>query len=79
MAIASGPAGPVLVGPVLTLAFKTARAQGLMGVASRELLRLDHIASPVGGRPPPFYTRPAIARPPVRKLQRIRDDPHLRT
>ena len=54
MAVASGPAGPVLVGPVLTLAFKTARAQGLMGVASRELLRLNHIASPVGGGHPPF-------------------------
>ena len=28
MAVASGPAGPVLAGPVLTLAFKTAHAQG---------------------------------------------------
>ena len=28
MAVASGPAGPVLAGPVLTLAFKAVHAQG---------------------------------------------------
>ena len=44
MAVASGPAGPVLAGPV---AFKTAHLQGatLMGVAPRELLRCDHSGS----------------------------------
>ena len=32
MAIASGPAGPVLAGPVLTITFTPAHAQGSLGV-----------------------------------------------
>ena len=44
MAVASGPAGPVLAGPVF--AFKTAHAQRyVIGVAPQNLLRCDHSAS----------------------------------
>ena len=44
MAVASGPAGPVLAGPVF--AFKTAHAQRyVISVAPRNLLRCDHSVS----------------------------------
>ena len=46
MAVASGPAGPVLAGPVLCLLSRLlTRRAALMGVAPRELLRChDHSA-----------------------------------
>jgi hypothetical protein len=47
MAVASGPAGPVLAGPVFAVSLSRPRMRKdtLMGVAPRELLRCDHSVS----------------------------------
>ena len=66
MAVASGPAGPVLAGPVLTLAFKTAHALGYVhGRGSARAAAPRSYRLLWGGGGWGLLSRPLIARPPV--------------